>query len=57
MNLRELNSFKDVVNKKVLIAAGRMREGELLKILGDGAMSSRPYHRSGPVLRKRARRR
>lgn len=40
MNVGELNSFKDVVNKKVLIAAGRMGEGELLKILGDGAMTA-----------------
>src|SRR5271157_4879304 len=30
MNVGELNSFKDVVNKKALIDAGRMGEGELL---------------------------
>jgi len=39
INVGELNSFKDVVNKKTLIEAGRIGEGELLKILGDGTLS------------------
>src|SRR5271157_3223269 len=39
INLRDLSDFKDVVNKKALIEAGRMREGEFLKILGDGNLS------------------
>jgi len=39
INVGELNSFKDAVNKKVLIEAGRMAEGELLKVLGDGTLN------------------
>ncbi|MFH1709887.1 MAG: 50S ribosomal protein L15 [bacterium] len=39
MNVGELNSYKDVVNKKVLVEAGRIKEGELLKILGDGDLN------------------
>jgi large subunit ribosomal protein L15 len=40
INVGELNDFKDVVNKKVLAEAGRIREGELLKVLGDGTLSA-----------------
>ena len=40
INVGELNSFKGVVNKKVLIEAGRMDEGEMLKILGDGTLTA-----------------
>lgn len=40
INIGELNNFKDTVNKKVLIEAGRMKEGELLKVLGDGALNA-----------------
>jgi large subunit ribosomal protein L15 len=39
INVGELNSFKDVVNKKVLVEAGRIKEGELLKVLGDGTLN------------------
>jgi large subunit ribosomal protein L15 len=39
INVGELNEYKDTVNKKVLIEAGRMKEGELLKVLGDGTLS------------------
>ena len=39
INVGELNSFKDAVNKKVLIEAGRIAEGELLKVLGDGTLN------------------
>ena len=39
INVGELNGFKDVVNKKVLIEAGRIAEGELLKVLGDGTLN------------------
>jgi len=39
INVGELNEFKDVVNKKTLIEAGRLGEGELLKVLGDGALN------------------
>jgi large subunit ribosomal protein L15 len=39
INVGELNDFKDTVNKKVLIEAGRIREGELLKVLGDGTLT------------------
>ena len=42
INVGELNEYKgkDVVNKKVLIEAGKLAEGELLKILGDGILNS-----------------
>jgi large subunit ribosomal protein L15 len=40
MNLGDLSEYKDVVNKKVLIEAGKMKEGELLKILGDGTLKT-----------------
>jgi large subunit ribosomal protein L15 len=36
INVGELNEYKDTVNKKILVEAGRIAEGELLKILGDG---------------------
>lgn len=39
INVGELNDFKDVVNKKVLVEAGRIAEGELLKVLGDGTLN------------------
>jgi len=39
VNVGDLNGYKDVVNKKVLIEAGKMGEGELLKVLGDGNLS------------------
>jgi len=39
INVGELNGFKDTVNKKALIEAGRIAEGEMLKILGDGTLS------------------
>jgi large subunit ribosomal protein L15 len=39
INVGELNDFKDTVNKKVLIEAGRIREGDLLKVLGDGTLT------------------
>lgn len=39
INVGELNTFKDVVNKKTLIDAGKLKEGELLKVLGDGALN------------------
>jgi large subunit ribosomal protein L15 len=39
INVGELNEYKDTVNKKVLIEAGRMKEGELLKVLGDGTLT------------------
>lgn len=39
INIGELNEFKDTVNKKTLVEAGRIAEGELLKILGDGALN------------------
>jgi large subunit ribosomal protein L15 len=39
INVGQLNEFKDVVNKKTLIEAGRLEEGELLKVLGDGALN------------------
>jgi len=40
INVGDLSDFKDLVNKKALIEAGRIKEGELLKILGDGALNS-----------------
>lgn len=40
INIGDLNDFKDVVNKKVLIEAGRIAEGELLKVLGDGTLNA-----------------
>ena len=40
INLGDMNSFKDVVNKKVLIEAGKIKEGELLKVLADGMLSA-----------------
>jgi large subunit ribosomal protein L15 len=39
INIGELNDYKDVVNKKVLVEAGRISEGELLKVLGDGSLN------------------
>ena len=39
INLRDMGDFKDVVNKKALVEAGKMREDELLKVLGDGNLS------------------
>jgi large subunit ribosomal protein L15 len=39
INIGELNAYKGVVNKKILIEAGRIEEGELLKILGDGVLN------------------
>lgn len=39
INIGELNGFGDSVNKKTLIDAGRIAEGELLKILGDGVLN------------------
>jgi len=39
VNVGELNGFKDIVNKKALIEAGRIGEGELLKVLGDGNLT------------------
>jgi large subunit ribosomal protein L15 len=39
INVGELNDYKDVVNKKILVEAGRIAEGELLKVLGDGTLS------------------
>jgi large subunit ribosomal protein L15 len=39
INIGELNAYKGVVNKKTLIEAGRIEEGELLKILGDGVLN------------------
>jgi len=39
VNVGDLNGYKDVVNKKVLIEAGKMGEGELLKVLGDGNLN------------------
>jgi large subunit ribosomal protein L15 len=40
INVGDLNSFKDAVNKKALIEAGKMKEGELLKVLGDGTLNA-----------------
>lgn len=39
INVGELNAYKEVVNKKVLMEAGKLKEGELLKVLGDGALN------------------
>ncbi len=39
INVGELNSFKVTVNKKILVEAGRIREGDLLKVLGDGTLN------------------
>jgi len=39
VNVGDLNDFKDVVNKKILMEAGKLKEGELLKILGDGTLN------------------
>jgi large subunit ribosomal protein L15 len=38
VNVGDLNEFKDVVNKKVLIEAGKIRENRMLKVLGDGEL-------------------
>jgi large subunit ribosomal protein L15 len=39
VNVGDLNDYKEIVNKKALIEAGKMREGELLKVLGDGNLT------------------
>jgi len=39
INLRDMGEFKDVVNKKILVEAGKMHESEMLKVLGDGDLS------------------
>jgi len=39
VNVGDLNAFKDTVNKNVLVEAGKIREGELLKVLGDGNLN------------------
>lgn len=39
INVGELNSYKETVNKKVLIEAGKMGENELLKVLGGGSLT------------------
>lgn len=39
INVGELNEYKDTVNKKMLIEAGRIADGALLKVLGDGDLT------------------
>lgn len=40
LNVGDLNKFKESVNKEILIKAGRINEGQLLKILGDGELKT-----------------
>lgn len=39
-NVGDLNKFKESVNKDILIKAGSIVEGQLLKILGDGELKT-----------------
>ncbi|MFC1767356.1 50S ribosomal protein L15 [Candidatus Margulisiibacteriota bacterium] len=38
VNVGELNKYKDEVTKDVLIKAGKIRKGQMLKILGNGEL-------------------
>ena len=40
VNIGELNEFKGTVNKEILIKAGKIGEGDALKVLGDGTLSA-----------------